>query len=62
MNEYGWWYFNNGYLDMNYTGIASNEYGSWYYRNGNIAYDYSGTVADTYSGKIYTVQNGLVIA
>ena len=61
-NEYGWWYFNNGYLDMNYTGIASNEYGSWYYRNGTIAYDYSGTVEDTYSGKIYTVQNGLVIA
>ena len=47
---------------MNYTGIASNEYGSWYYRNGTIAYDYSGTVEDTYSGKIYTVQNGLVIA
>ena len=62
LNEYGWWYFNNGYLDMNYTGIASNEYGSWYYRNGTIAYDYSGTVEDTYSGKIYTVQNGLVIA
>ena len=60
LNEYGWWYFNNGLLDLNYTGIASNEYGSWYYRNGNIAYDYSGTVAD--NGKTYTVQNGFVIA
>ena len=60
VNEYGWWYFNNGVIDFAYTGIGSNEYGQWYFNRGTIDFGYSGTFfAD---GRQYTIRNGLVIS
>ena len=55
LNEYGWWYFNNGLLDLTFTGVGSNEYGDWYFKDGTIAFDYSGTIS--FGGQDYTVTN-----
>ena len=41
-NEYDWWYYTNGTLDWNYTGMACNEYDWWYYKNGHIDFGYTG--------------------
>jgi hypothetical protein len=55
-NENGWWYYQDGRLDWNYTGMGLNEYGWWLYQNGNIAWDYTG---DVYADNaIYKIVNG----
>ena len=47
-NEYGWWYFNNGTLDFNYTGMALNEYGWWYFKNGQLDLGFTGIGSNEY--------------
>ena len=41
-NEYGWWYFNNGQLNLTFNGLADNEYGTWFYTNGQLNFGFTG--------------------
>ena len=57
-NEYGWWYYKDGFIDFTYTGLACNEYGWWYFRNGQIDFNYTGLVQNEYGW--WYVRNGAV--
>ena len=43
-----WYYYNDGNIDMSYTGLASNEYGWFYIRNGVIDWSYTGLASNEY--------------
>ena len=57
--QYGWWYFENGLLNEEYTGIGANSYGEWYYQQGRIGYDFSGKVK--FDDTEYTITEGYVV-
>ena len=58
MNEYGWWYFENGNLNDAYTGMALNEYGWWYFENGQLNREYTGMAHNEYGWWYF--ENGLL--
>ena len=43
-----WYYYNDGNIDMSYTGLASNEYGWFYIRNGVLDWSYTGLASNEY--------------
>lgn len=53
-----WYYWVDGQVDWNYTGLASNELGWWYIRNGVLDWSYSG-FASNEAGWWY-VSNGAI--
>jgi hypothetical protein len=46
VNEYGWWKYDNGTVDFNYSGIALNDYGWWKFTNGSVDFNANGLVFD----------------
>ena len=66
LNQYGWWYVNNGGLDGSYSGMGVNEYGWWKYDNGTVDFNYSGIALNDYgwwkftNGSVDFNANGLV--
>ena len=43
-----WYYYNDGNIDMSYTGLASNEYGWFYVSNGALDWSYTGLASNEY--------------
>ncbi len=48
LNQYGWWYVENGTINFNYTGMAENEYGWWYVTDGALDLTYTGMALNKY--------------
>ena len=46
LNKYGWWKYNNGFVDFWYNGIALNDYGWWKFTNGSVDFNANGLVFD----------------
>lgn len=51
-----WYYYINGEIATDYTGLASNEYGWWYVRNGALDWNYTGMASNEYGW--WYVRNG----
>ena len=51
-----WYFYNNGAIDYNYTGVSNNEFGWWYVKNGVVDFNYTG-VANNEFGWWY-IKNG----
>ena len=61
VNEYGWWFVRNGYVDYQYSGIAGNENGKWYIDRGKADFSFNGTYTPTGASKHYTIVEGSVV-
>ena len=48
LNEHGWWYYTDGNIDWEYTGMAENEYGWWYIENGTVDFEFTGMAENEY--------------
>ncbi|MBR4026951.1 MAG: glucosaminidase domain-containing protein, partial [Lachnospiraceae bacterium] len=42
LNEYGWWYIENGKVDFTYDGLGTNEHGTWYIEDARVDFNKNG--------------------
>ena len=53
-----WYYYSNGEIDTEYTGLAQNSYGWWYVADGTVDFTYTGL--SYYNGYYWYVKSGNV--
>lgn len=53
-----WYYYTNGLINWNYTGIAANETGWWRIENGMVNFNFTGLASNEYGW--WRVENGAV--
>lgn len=54
-----WYYYKDGVVENDYTGLANNEYGWFYISNGVLDWNYTGTASNEYG--TWNVVNGQVV-
>lgn len=53
-----WYYYKDGSIDRNYTGMAQNAYGWWYIKNGVLDLTYTGVASNEYG--YWYMRNGVL--
>lgn len=61
-----WYYYTDGKINTEFTGMAKNEYGWWYMKNGQIVRTYTGLAQNEYgwwymkNGQVYRTFTGKI--